>query len=141
MEGLTEKRSFFSFLSFLFFFFFKILFVLQRESIGRGNRRGRSSPRPPSPTLSREPDTGLHPKTLGSSPELKADALPTEPPRRPRREHLNAWRRVSDSGMRRTCLVRGQQESQCGWNGVGSGTGAGAEVSGARGPPDLGRTL
>jgi len=31
--------------------------------------------------LSREPNVGLDPRTLGSWPELKADAPPTEPPR------------------------------------------------------------
>jgi len=32
--------------------------------------------------LSREPNAGLDPRTLGSRPEPKADAQPTEPPRR-----------------------------------------------------------
>jgi len=32
---------------------------------------------------SREPDKGLDPRTLESQPEPKADALTTEPPRRP----------------------------------------------------------
>ena len=33
--------------------------------------------------LSREPVAGLDPRTLGSGPELKADAQPIEPPRCP----------------------------------------------------------
>jgi len=33
--------------------------------------------------LMREPDAGLHPRTLGSWPEQKADAQPTEPCRHP----------------------------------------------------------
>ena len=33
--------------------------------------------------LSRKPDAGLHLRTLGSRPEPKADAEPTEPPRSP----------------------------------------------------------
>ena len=33
--------------------------------------------------LSREPNVGLNPRTLGLPPELKADASPTEPPRSP----------------------------------------------------------
>ena len=32
---------------------------------------------------SKEPDVGLDPRTLGSWPEPKAAAYPTEPPRRP----------------------------------------------------------
>ena len=32
---------------------------------------------------SREPDVGLDPRTLGSGPELKADASPAEPSRCP----------------------------------------------------------
>lgn len=31
----------------------------------------------------REPQVRLHPRTLGSQPEPKADTHPTEPPRRP----------------------------------------------------------
>ena len=37
-----------------------------------------------------EPDAGLHPRTLGSGPELMADAQPTETLRRPSRS-LFAW--------------------------------------------------
>lgn len=33
--------------------------------------------------LNREPDGRLHPRALGSLPEPKADAEPTEPPRHP----------------------------------------------------------
>jgi len=33
--------------------------------------------------LSKEPDAGLNPRTLGSNPELKAGCLMTEPPRHP----------------------------------------------------------
>ena len=36
------------------------------------------------PPLSREPDGGLDPRTLGPWPELKAHAQPTEPHRSPR---------------------------------------------------------
>ena len=35
--------------------------------------------------LSRNPDMGLDPRTLGPRPELKADTLLTEPPRCPQK--------------------------------------------------------
>ena len=38
---------------------------------------------------SREPDVGLDPRTLGSRPELKADASLTEPPRCPSKVHFS----------------------------------------------------
>ena len=41
------------------------LFDTERMSISRGRKKGRSSP-PPPPPLSREPDMGLDPRTLGS---------------------------------------------------------------------------
>ena len=34
--------------------------------------------------LSRQPDVGLNPRTLGSQPERKSDTSLTEPPRHPR---------------------------------------------------------
>ena len=45
----------------------------------KGERRGEGEAGSP---LSREHDTGLDPRTLGSGPEPKADAQPAEPPRR-----------------------------------------------------------
>lgn len=49
-----------------FFFFFKIHLLFESESTG--GEGDVDSPR------SREPDVGLPPSTLGSRPELKADA-------------------------------------------------------------------
>jgi len=49
------------------------LFICQRK---REHKLG-------DPSLSREPDGGLGPGTLGSRPELRADAWPAEPPRHP----------------------------------------------------------
>ena len=49
----------------------------ERGNTSRGSGRGRS--RPPA----EEPDVGLDPGTLGSCPELKADAEMTVPPRCP----------------------------------------------------------
>ena len=57
-------------------FFLKILFIYsteieiasERGNTSRGSGRGRSR------LLVEEPDVGLDPRTLGSRPELKADA-------------------------------------------------------------------
>ena len=58
--------------------FFKILFTHLREG-GTAEQRGGIEGKTDSP-LNREPNTGLDPRTLRSQPDLKADALPTEPP-------------------------------------------------------------
>ena len=60
----------------LFFFFFKdfiYLFDRQRSQVGR--EAGREREEEAGSLLSREPDAGLDPKTLGSWPEPKAEAL------------------------------------------------------------------
>ena len=49
-------------------FFFKILFIYLRLRVSREGEGGAG------PLLSRELDAGLHPRTLGSRPEPKADA-------------------------------------------------------------------
>jgi len=49
-------------------FFFKI-FICQRESTSRG-----SSTEGEAGSLLRKPNAGIDPRTLGSPPELKADA-------------------------------------------------------------------
>ena len=41
------------------------------------------------PPLSREPNVGSDPRTLGSQPEPKAGAQLTEPPRHPENTSLN----------------------------------------------------
>ena len=57
----------------IFFRLFIYLFDRQRWQVGReaGRERGREA----GSLLSREPDVGLDPKTLGSWPEQKAEAL------------------------------------------------------------------
>jgi len=66
MKTLFFKNVFFS------FFFFKdfiYLFIHERQRERETEAEGEAgSPR------SREPDAGLNPRTLGSQPELKADA-------------------------------------------------------------------
>ena len=69
--------------AFLFFFFFYRLFYLAPAGEG-GTGRGRSR-------LSREPDTELDPRTLGSCPELKAAAQLTVLPRCPNTASLKLW--------------------------------------------------
>ena len=59
---------------FLFFFFRFYLFIWEREREREQAARGMS-----------RYNAGLNPRTLGSWPELKADAQPTEPPRCPHR--------------------------------------------------------
>ena len=52
------------------FFFFKILFIHETQREAETHRqRENQAPR-------REPNMGLNPRTLGSQPELKADAQP-----------------------------------------------------------------
>ena len=53
-----------------------------REGTQQGRGRGRSR------LLAEEPDVGLDPGTPGSRPELKAVALTTAPPRRPKKMYL-----------------------------------------------------
>ena len=51
----------------LFLFIFKILFIHEREAEAEAQVREKQAPWG-------EPDVGLHPGTLGSHPEPKADA-------------------------------------------------------------------
>ena len=66
-----------------FYFFLKILFITEREN-KPGVQQAEGEGEAGSP-LSREPDTGLDPRTLGSWPEPKVGTYPTEPPRCPPR--------------------------------------------------------
>ena len=56
--------------------FLKILLIYlrDRDSRSRGGAGGEGEGKEDSSLLSREPKTGLDPRTLGSQPELKADA-------------------------------------------------------------------
>ena len=54
--------------------------------MSRGERQREKQTSP----LSREPNVGLDPRSLGSGPEPKADASPTEPPRCPPTVHHRA---------------------------------------------------
>ena len=58
----------------VFCFVIKILFIYLREKEGAGVGRGAEGEA--YPPLSRESDTGLNPRPLGSRPELKADTNP-----------------------------------------------------------------
>jgi len=64
--------------SILFYFnFFKdfvYLFDRERETAREGTQAGRVGEGEAGFLQSREPDAGLHPRTLGSRPEPKADA-------------------------------------------------------------------
>ena len=57
-------------------FFFKILFIhlTERETASKRGNTGRAGGRGRSRFPVEEPDVGLDPRTLGSRPELKADA-------------------------------------------------------------------
>ena len=57
----------------------------EREQVG-GGAEGEGEADSP---LSREPYVGLDPRTLSSSPELKADTSPMEPPRFPINQFIN----------------------------------------------------
>ena len=59
-----------------FFFFLKILFIhlTERETASERRNTSRESGRGRSRLLVEEPDVKLEPRTLGSRPELKADA-------------------------------------------------------------------
>ena len=50
-------------------FFLSFIYLFERGNTSRGSGRGRNRLE-----QSREPDVGLHPRTLGSCPEQKADA-------------------------------------------------------------------
>ena len=69
-------------------FFFKD-YLTERERVsmhvctGRGSSRQRQREKQTLQKQSRESSAGLNPRTLRSGPEMKADAQPTEPPRRP----------------------------------------------------------
>ena len=53
------------------FLFFKTLFIYLRE---REHQQGEQEKEKQTPPLSREPNSGLNPRTLGSWPEPKAEA-------------------------------------------------------------------
>ena len=63
--------------SIIWLFFFKdfYLFIWQTEITSRQRGRQRERGREAGSPLSREPNLGLNPKTLGSRPEPKAEAL------------------------------------------------------------------
>ena len=69
-------------LLFICFFLRLYLFIWQRESTSRGSSRGSSRGRSTLPTEQGAP-CGARSRTLGSWPELKADAQPNETPRCP----------------------------------------------------------
>ena len=57
------------------FFFFKYFIYLTDRETGRGSISRAEGKGEAGFPLSREPDVGLHPRTLGSWPEMKAEAL------------------------------------------------------------------
>jgi len=63
----------------------------EREHRQAGGAEGEERADTPPPLLSGEPDAGLDPGTLGSCPEPRADAGPTEPSRSPIPEHFQHW--------------------------------------------------
>ena len=81
-KNVSHTMSFTQILEFLKFFkrFYVFIWERAREHEQGKGQRGNQTPKP---QLSREPDVGLDSRTLGSWPELKADAWPTDPPRRP----------------------------------------------------------
>ena len=68
-------------LFFFLTFFITVLFIYLRKSEQEGERAGAEGEADSS--LGRKPNAGLDPTTLGSWPELQADASTTEPPRSP----------------------------------------------------------
>jgi len=64
-----------------FLFFFKILFIylFVREQESEHKQGEQQAEAEAGSLLSKEPDVGLYPRTLGSRPELKADTLPGVP--------------------------------------------------------------
>ena len=73
--------------------FFKIyLFIHERQTRERQRYRQREKQAPCG-----ESDVGLNPRTLGSHPELKADARPLSHPRAPEVEHSNSKEMVEGS--------------------------------------------
>ena len=91
VESTTLSLSLSLSLSLFPFIFLKVLFIWQRETereretVRGGTQAGGVGEGDAGFPLSREPeeDMGLHPRTLGSGPEPKADTRLTEPPRRP----------------------------------------------------------
>ena len=77
-EGGLWKFASWRTLFFLEYFFKDCIYLFRRESMsgGKGRVWGRSRL-----SLCRELDVRLHQRSLGSWPELKADAYLTEPPR------------------------------------------------------------
>ena len=74
---LQRKQFFLS----LFFFFFKILFTYSWETEKERERQGYRQREKQAPCG--KPETGLHPRTPGSCPELKAGALSLSHPGAP----------------------------------------------------------
>ena len=72
---------------------------MSREGAGRERETQNSEQAPGSELSAQSPTWGLNSRTVRSWPELKLDALPTEPPRRPE------WRRSFALIMLRTELV------------------------------------
>ena len=68
---------------FVFVFFLRFyLFDTEKETAREGTQAEGVGEGEAGSPLSREPNVGLDPRTLGSQPEPKADASPTKPPRR-----------------------------------------------------------
>ena len=89
---------FLNFFSFYFFIEFMYWFERQREierawAWGWWREAEGEADSPPS----REPNVGLHPRTLGSWPEPKAEAYPTEPPGRPHPIYLKQQNKIPSS--------------------------------------------
>ena len=83
----------------------------EREERERQRHRQREKQDP-----CREPDAGLDPGTLGSHPELKADAETAEPPRRPR-----TYDCLVSSSVPSCCLFLGKgrgSQKERGWKGL-----------------------
>ena len=59
----------------ILFIFFNFIYLFDRERSQVGREAGRERGRKAGSPLSREPDAGLNPRTLGSWPEPKAEAL------------------------------------------------------------------
>ena len=70
------------------FFFLKILFICFRERERAQEWAGAEGEGEADSLPGREPDVELHPRTLGSWSEQKADAYPTEPLRCPSSRHF-----------------------------------------------------
>ena len=76
----TEQSTFIKCIISALFIFLKIFYLFTHE---RHRERGRHRRQRAKQALCGEPDAGLNPRTLGSLPELKADAQPLSHPEAP----------------------------------------------------------